>query len=139
MKTYEFAKALNTFAKALRSLPNMEVNDFVGLVSSSNKEQTTAGNGEVAVNVATLASLSRIGKPQWGALIEQWDLPIKFSRKDSSRNVMDSVMRYLADNPGEIRRLQQVGAKSAAKASPELMKALSILMDTDNAKSETGD
>ena len=128
MTTHQLARALSNFSRLLRDLPDMPVEEFLYDVRESrHPRQRESKNDAVAVNIATMAALARIGKDNWMEIIRQWDLPIVVPRKDSARNIMGSVLRYLERNPGEIHRLQHVAGRTS-KASPELMKALSILM-----------
>jgi hypothetical protein len=141
MKTHELAKALSRLAAALRSLPDMELDPFLsGVLREPGASRPHNGNPDAAISVAILASLSRMDKPQWKELIEQWRLPIKVLRKDSARNVMGDVMRYLESHPEEIRRIEHGASKGSSRASPALLKALQILMKSDkNIASDHGE
>jgi hypothetical protein len=138
MKTHELARDLRELARFLQKLPNGELKEALEetRIDNSPPPSQKADQDAMAVNVATLAALARVGKSRWVDFIEEWKLPIKSSRKDSARNIMGEVMRYLDSHPDDIRRLQQRMTKGS-KASPALMKALSILMQAPNDNEES--
>jgi hypothetical protein len=135
MKTHQLAKSLTDLAVVLRSLPNVEMGLFLADLTS-NIGTSRDDNPNAAALVGMLAAMSRIDKNQWRQLIEKWRLPIEVPRKDSSRNVMGEVMRYLESHPDEIRRIQHDATKGTSRASPALLKALSILLESDKETSE---
>ena len=136
MKTHQLADAMQTLAGILRSMPNVE------LESLKDTMKWPVYTGEhikpnVAVSVGTLAALSRMDKGSWQELIDQWRLPIAVHPKDSARNTMGQVLRYLETHPHEIRRLQDRMSKVGPRTSSALTKALSILLaDLDEESSE---
>lgn len=132
MKTHALASSLSKLSRALRSIPDMELEDLLsGMMTEFGTGRAHSDNPNAAATVGILASLSRISKSQWKELIENWKLPIDVLRKDSARNIMGEVMRYLEAHPNEIRRIQNGTTKESSQASPALLKALQILLASD--------
>ena len=126
MKTYEFAQALTRLAKLLQSLPNTEMSEFEERVKQTETRISTEG---IAVNLATLAALSRIDKQQWVDFITEYRLPIMIRpTKDASRDILGKLLKYLENNPDAQERLKQRADSRSAEASPELMRALDVLL-----------
>lgn len=125
MKTHELSKSLMFLARLLREMPNMELPELVDYLPWQRR---MLDKDRIAVNLATLASLSRIDKRQWLELIDDYRLPIPLRERDATRDIMGKVLRYLETHPDAIRSLSSRVGKGKSEASPELMKALSILI-----------
>ena len=125
MKTHELAKSLQQLSRILLAAPNVELSDVelqsVESVASRTKEQ-------MAVNLTTLLELSRIDKKRWVGLIEEHNFPIPTEARDSSRNIMDKVLRYLNSNPVAAESLKRSTAKKTGRGSSELSQALASLL-----------
>lgn len=127
MKTHELAKALKLLAEILKSGPNVPLEDA---------ELRHVGEGKsmqhIAVNLATLARLSQIDKQQWITLVETYEIPIEIRPRDASRDIMGKLLRHLEANPEEQERIQKPKAGETSESSPQLMKALSLLLKGTN-------
>lgn len=122
MKTHDLAKALLLLAKALRAGPNIELDKLtIGPILSEE------ASVEAALSLTTLLDLSRFQKHEWVKLIEQHQLPILVSRKDSARNVIGKIVAYLEEHPEALEEVKQ-STRHRAAASPELLKAFSSLL-----------
>lgn len=127
MKSHELAHALSTLARLLRLGPNVEL---------SQLEVTEAFSGlrskqDLALNIATLASLSSVDKSRWLELIQENGFPIEIRPRDGSRDVFGKLCSYLVANPQAQEQLKARAQRPTGKASPELMKALDILLKDD--------
>jgi hypothetical protein len=125
MKSHDAAKHLEEIARLLRSLPNIPL----GALGAEKPVSALASSPEaLAVNLGTLASLSRVERAQWISLIEEHGFPIELRPRDASRDVLGKLLRFLEQNPRAIRQLQQRGRDTGAAASPELLRALDTLL-----------
>lgn len=126
MKTYELAKNLTLLARFLRKCPDIDLKDLSPIKTSSRRQTQTP---EITVNLSTLMQLSRLAKKHWQAYIEDNELPISIGKRDSSRDILGKLLRYLDKNPQARDNLTRQAAKKQTKASPELTKALAFLLD----------
>lgn len=126
MKTHELAATLIKVAKALNSMPNIDVSDFNQAFIRKPK-QSAAG---IEVNIATLASLSRIDKRQWLDLIVSNRFPIDIRPRDASRDILGKLLKFLEETPEAVQHLKRPRNVSA---SPELMRALDVLLKDRNS------
>lgn len=134
MRTHELGKALSRLGQILQSGPNVELEDVKNaLVSGFSRQEVST---DIAVNLSTLANLALIDKGKWLQFIRENDLPLRIRPRDASRDVLGKLLRYLEDNAEARERLKQNIMKKTAHASPELMKALSLILgDTGGASS----
>jgi hypothetical protein len=123
MKTHDLAKALMELASILRLGPNVELSEYK-LRYKTDRPQTT----NVAVGLSTLLALSRIDKKQWQSIIQEYKLEVDVKPIDSTRDLLGKIMRYLENNPDAALRLKQRAAHEG-KTSPQLMKALNLLLE----------
>lgn len=125
MKTRELARALYKLADFLNECDNVDIKELKSL--AKNKSEFT-DNKSIAVNLATLASLSKIQRTEWISFINEFNMPIKTNPRDSSRNILGKLLSYLNKNPENINLLSKKVYNKNNAASPELMKALSFLI-----------
>lgn len=123
MNTHEVARILNQLAKALKAAPNIELDELPELLKGQGSR---VDSESVAVNIQTLANLSRIDKGKWRDLVQEWELPIDIPPAYSARDTIGKVLQYLNEHPNALS--DKLKKKANSKASPELMNALSILM-----------
>lgn len=119
MKTHDFAKQLTVLAKALRALPNIEVEQLGNL---------QAKGPNLAVGLSTLTSLAEIEKAQWIDFIRQHDLPIEVRARDASRDIVGKIMNYLQTDKDARNRIANAAASSRGSVSSELQRAFDILL-----------
>ncbi len=130
MKSHELAVALNQLAKLLKSGPNIEIgklNMFGDLTSTSRPEK-----GQIAVGLSTLLALSKFNKQEWINVINEYGFDISLNPRDSARDVLGKLLRYLEKNPNARRKIRDEAKKKQADSSPALEKALSILLCDDS-------
>lgn len=125
LKTHDLAKALIRLAEILNSGPDVEVGEL-----RLGPSQASLGEARetMAVNLSTLANLSRIDKTQWLSFIRENGLPIQLRPRDASRDILGKVLRYLEEHADAREKLKQSAARKGGQTSPELMKAFSILL-----------
>lgn len=124
--TRELARSLRQLAKALEAGPetNLESIRILG-----HRELPSFSTDALAVNLSTLAGLSKVDKKQWSALIADYDLPINIRPRDASRDVLGKLLKYLEKNSlarEDLRRKASSG--KSQKTSPELVAALQALL-----------
>ncbi len=137
MKTHELAGALTRLAKLLLALPNSELSDFERDVKSLAGSANLEG---IAVNLSTLATLSRIDKRQWMELVRTYALPIEIRPRDASRDILGKLLSYLEENAEAREKLKRrMVEPKGVEASPALMKALGILLRDDDEATAKGD
>jgi hypothetical protein len=122
MKTHAFAKGLRSLADLLEQFPNTELSGLDAILRGTSKLDTR----QVAINLRTLHSLSKINKQDWVRLISEYGFNIDIQPRDSSRNIIGKLFNYLDANPQAIDVLKQKGEASGSP-SP-LNRALDILL-----------
>lgn len=123
MKTHDLAAALEQLAKILRTGAN------IPLSSLRAGEERTRSEREIAVNLSTLAELSKVDKSQWLQLIARYDLPIEARPRDASRDILGKLLRFLEEHPEDRRKFRnRVVHEQSSTSSPELLRALAVLM-----------
>lgn len=126
MNTHELANALRLLAKALKQEPKIEIDDLDQILTT--KMRLDVGSKKIKVGLNQLGALSRIDKTKWLDLIEEYKFPITIRPRDASWDVIGKVLRYLEKTPEAREKIKRTIAYDTGKASPELMKALSILL-----------
>ena len=84
-------------------------------------------SASLALNLATLAALSRIDKHEWIDFIEQHRFPIEIRPRDAARDILGKLLKFLEEEPAAIEYLQH-RAQSESVAPPELSRALRALL-----------
>ena len=125
MKTHDIAKALNQLAKILKNSPNVELRDFLFNSKTTYKE---LNKEEIALNITTLLALSKIKKHKWVQFIEENNWPVNTQNRDSSRNLIGKILKYLDSHPDALKKLKNIASTSRGQSSTELLNALSSLM-----------
>lgn len=124
MKTHELAKALRILAEALDRAPSIDLN----IVSISSGSSDSISMTQMAVNLATLTDLARIGKGQWIEFVRDNKMPIEFRPRDAARDILGKVLNYLESNADARRALKEKVTRRDSKTSPELMRAFAFLL-----------
>jgi len=62
---------------------------------------------QVAINLRTLHSLSKINKQDWLKLINEYGFDLNIEPRDSSRNIIGKLLSYLDANPQAIDTLKR--------------------------------
>jgi hypothetical protein len=126
VKTHELANALRLLAKMLEDGPNTQVSEMNKLFGRSmNKPDAN----QVAVNLQTLMQLSKIEKQQWKSLIyDDYGFKINITPRDSSRDILGKLLKYLEDSPNAIAILKQRTKRSDASGPSALSLALEALL-----------
>lgn len=122
MKTRTLAKALRQLAQWLESLPDQSLDELPSIELSPDHSPAS-----LALNVATLASLSRIDRRTWMNFILEHHFPIEVRPRDASRDILGKLLKFLEQDPAAVDYLQR-RANSEMSASPELSRALRALL-----------
>ena len=75
-----------------------------------------------------MAALSRIDKQQWCSFISEYQIPVDVRPRDASRDLIGKVLRYLDENRSAQRKLLNKSKRTREQVSPELIKALDLLL-----------
>jgi len=126
MRTHELARALNSLARALRNLPDMEI-DQIGTLHTTGSEM---GNESIALGLTTLNALSEVDKQQWRDFIDEHNFPIDIRPRDASRDIIGKLLTFLQANPTARNRLEKSAKNTRSSTSPELQRALQALLKT---------
>lgn len=126
MKTHDMASALTEMAKALKAMPNIELHDAL----QPSGLQGSGKTAEIAVSLATLASLSSYGKNEWLNVIVEYELPISIRPRDAARDVLGKLLTYLEENKSAREKLTE-DVKRRSKSSNEVSSALRFLLGND--------
>lgn len=103
----------------------------------SAKAPRHVSTANMAVNLDTLIDLAKIDKSQWLTFIQENGFPISTRSRDASRDLLGKVLRYLEENTEARAKLKENVMRRTGQASPELMKALSVLLrDTHESVNE---
>lgn len=131
MKTHELAKSLNILSRLLLNGPNVyldELEEMSSYVSAEKRRNATLKGNEGAA-LALLANLASYTKTQWVEIINEFGLDVPIKKTDSTRDLLGRILKHLNDNQTAKDKLVQGVQRGKANVSPELMKALSILMN----------
>lgn len=128
MKAHTGAKVLNELARILREAPNADISELRLEIYRRRSELT---KDEIALNITTLLGLSKVSKRTWADFIRENAWPIDVKDRDSSRNLIGRILRYLDEHPEAQERLKKHTAARAGRASSELQSALSSLLDLE--------
>lgn len=126
MKTHELADALQLLAKALRRTPNVWLDEFTEL--KHNRSSPDAAS--IPVALSTLVALAEFDKSQWESLIRDFNLPIEIRPRDASRDILGKLLKHLEQNPDARNRMVHRAQEGRSKTSPELMRAMQLLLKT---------
>jgi hypothetical protein len=134
MNTHELADALKVLAAMLKRGQNVEVGELdMHLAkregSASRLSKQSSKRDDLPVALSALLSLSRIDKREWISLITELGLEVPIGPRDSSRDVVGKVLRHLETVPEARAALMKRVHSKEAKASPELVRALSSLLN----------
>lgn len=127
MRTHDVAKVLSDLAKVLRSLPDVPMAD---LGEMTRPAPPTLSKESMTVGLTTLMALSDIDKRQWASFIAENNFPVRINAKDSSRNILGKLLTYLQSHPEARDRLTNTARAQRSSTSPELQRALEILLRT---------
>lgn len=135
MKTHDVAKALNTLARALREGENAPLEKVTVQTELKPTLKTSLGANAPAA-LALLVRLSSYSKDEWRELLKELELDVPIKTTDSVRDILGRLLKYLNDHKDIQTRLVERARKPQVGTSPELMKALSILMNKDDARGD---
>jgi hypothetical protein len=124
-------------ARMLKTSQNVELKDWRGATKAgdtANGDESKAADAGLALNV--LLGLARYSKAQWRILIDGWGLDLDIRRSDSVRDVLGRLLNYLEEHPDAAKRIKDDSTKKTTRASPELVKVLSILLGGEKAEGE---
>lgn len=125
MKTHDLAKALETLAQILRTMPNSALEELTSLAPRRKPESS-----EIPLALTTLVRLSEIDKSQWVDFIQSNGFPIDIRARDASRDVVGKLLRYLEQSPEARKKITSVAVRSRSQTSPDLQRALDFLLKT---------
>lgn len=83
----------------------------------------------LSIGLKTLTVLSQYSKQQWLAIINEYNLDINLNPRDSARDVLNKLLRYLAKNPDAAQSGKKKPLKYEKDDESELTKALNILLE----------
>src|SRR5579885_1369138 len=98
MRSHQVAAMLEHLAKILRSLPNQNLETAL---------TRTPPDSELPLALSTLIKLSSVDKAQWAEFIRKQNLPVAVTPRDSSRDIVGRLLRYLERHPEATKRLVQ--------------------------------
>ena len=122
MRTRALARSLRQLAEWLDHLPDQTLE----ALDPSRSDQRSR-SASLALNVSTLASLSRVNRKEWIEFIRYHAFPIEVRTRDASRDILGKLLTFLEREPSAITYLQRQAA-SDASASPELSRALKAIL-----------
>lgn len=122
MKTRALARSLRLLADWLEDLPDQELQQL--MIARPDARTKSAS---LALNVSTLAGLSRVDKREWIRFIRQHGFPIEIRPRDAARDILGKLLKFLEEEPAAIEYLQQK-AQAEVGTSPELTSALKALL-----------
>lgn len=127
MNTRQLARALRQLAEMLDSAPSVDLKSLPALRLTSGVKPEVTSRG-IAVNLATLAALSRVDRKQWASFVREFQLPIEIRARDASRDILGKLLKYLERDPSARERLRRQAPPSEQQGSPELLRALQSLL-----------
>ena len=129
MRSHEFARHLSTLAKALKTGPDIEIDElFFPSFSRSPSSVAKLGSEEIPHALHMLVGLNQVSKQQWLSLIDEFGFEIDVRPRDANRDIFGKLLRFLTDNPEARDRLIGRRGKKPIKESADLADALRLLM-----------
>jgi len=122
--THRVAGLLEQVARLLRAGPDISLRDAEIGLREDRESLHLAG---IAVNLSTLASLSKLKKEAWVQLIEHYKLPVAVKKSDSVRDLLGRLLSFLETDEGARERLRNA-APPTGDVSSELAKTLQHLL-----------
>lgn len=123
MKTRALARSLRLLADWLEQFPDQNLEGLV-----LDRADTRQKSASLALNLATLAALSRIDKAEWINFINQHGFPIEMRPRDATRDILGKLLKFLEEEPSAIEYLQD-RAHTDSVAPPALSQALRALLE----------
>jgi hypothetical protein len=121
MNTHDLAKELRRLADALESAPRLELGK-----KWDRLDHRRADNEGLPLNA--LVELSRFSKQEWLNLVVELGLEVDIRSRDASRDILGKVLKALEEQPEATERLKKSVKERRSEGSPELAKALSLLL-----------
>ncbi len=128
MKAHDVAQSLQTLSRILKEGENVDINSLITLPRQPKGKTDTLGENAPAA-LALLVRLAGYSKNEWRDLIAELEFDVPIKATDSVRDILGRLLKYLGDNRDVQEKLIESAKKPQANVSPELMKALSILMN----------
>jgi len=130
MKAHELSKALLSLSKALKSGPDIDVEDWsiLSRPSTTTKNSTPLKDSDIPTALYTLVKLNDVSKSQWLSLIREFEIDIDIRSRDANRDIVGKILNYLASNPVARENLLKTGSKRNVSESTELANALNLLL-----------
>jgi hypothetical protein len=125
MKTHAVAHFLQELAEALLECPDVEIKSIRDFIK---REPVRLQANEIKIGLSHLVALSRVDRRQWMSLIDEYRFPIDVRSRDASRDILGKLLRYLEQNAEARERLSRGTSAESGKASPELLRALKVLL-----------
>jgi hypothetical protein len=126
MDTHELSNALRVLANVLRSSPKVDIDNIREIMGGRSTKRLE--NKEIKIGLSHLVALSSVDKKKWMELIKEYNFPIDIRPRDSSRDILGKLFRYLDRTPEARERIKTSTYEAGMKASPQLMKALDSLL-----------
>lgn len=123
MKIRALARSLRLLADWLDTLPDQNLDEL----KIAPRQDHPRGEA-LALNVATLAGLSRVERSAWIAFISEHKFPIEIRARDASRDILGKLLRFLESRPDAVEYLQRKGG-SGEVGSSDLSRALKALLN----------
>jgi hypothetical protein len=111
-------------ANVLRNAPDQPLDDFF----MRPRRRNTPDPANIPMALSTLVALSDFDKMQWMTFIHEHGFPITIRPRDASRDIIGKLLRYLEENEDARRKLTNSAQKTRSETSPELMRALQVLL-----------
>ena len=92
------------------------------------KQYAIINVGGMALGIATLVQLTKFSKTEWVSFINEHDLPISYSQRDSSRNLIGKIMSHLAAHQDALDRVSRSIDSGTDPSSKRLNEALRVLL-----------
>jgi hypothetical protein len=119
MKTHVLADALIQLGNILKQSPNTELADW--------PKNGGPDKQKLSVGLTLLLQLAKINKSEWLDFIKEHQFPVAVSTRDSSRNILGKLLKYLHDHP-EAQSKIKISSDKSSGTSPELLRTLKALM-----------
>ncbi|XAL98672.1 hypothetical protein OT109_13920 [Phycisphaeraceae bacterium D3-23] len=132
MKSHDLAKILIHLSDILYAGPNTDLADLKTGSIKSSRTTDRDNKPDLAINLHTLATLSKVDKSEWIEFSERFHLPITIRPRDASRDIIGKLLTYLDNNPAEHKRIAESSRPESSEGSPELLRALSVLLGDKN-------
>lgn len=106
--------ALMDFAKSFKKIEPIEHVKYLKKIETMASQ---ASESDLAMNILLLYNMSQVAKRDWLSFAERNKIEINQNIRDSSRDVLGKILKFLAENPNVLKQIELRVKKSKKDSS----------------------